>query len=471
MGEEGRNPAERPQAGMLGDAVMPVALLALVVAAWLSFSPALFNDGDTSWHLATGRWILDNGAVPHTDPFSFTHRGHPWTAHEWLVDVAMALASAVAGWGGVALLFSLPIAIALALVGRELARVFPWQRALVVLAFLTAALAPFMLARPHVLGWPLVAVWTLGLLRARERGEAPHLGLALLIALWANLHASFIFALFLAGMFGLEALIASADRKRAFLRWAVFGALAFVSALATPHGLQAFLYPFQVSGMESLALIDEWRATELPEDWLFVIFAIAVGGVAAVRWRHLSLVRLLLLGILAALAFAHSRHQPLFAIISVLLLARSVDGTPHSQSQARAIMALGIGLILVAAVRLAVPLQRTDGRTYPATALAALPPELRSAPVLNSYSFGGPLIHHGIAPFIDGRADMYGDAHTLFHQKMMRGDAQALEQARQRWAIRWTILHPGEPLVRALDRNPRWRRLYADEFAVVHVPR
>jgi hypothetical protein len=471
MGEEGRNPAERPWAGTFGDPFTGVALLALVVAAWLSFSPALFNDGDTSWHLATGRWIVEHGAVPQADPFSFTHRGHPWTAHEWLVDVAMALASAAAGWAGVALLFSLPIALAVALVGRELAQVLPWQRALVVLALLTAVLAPFMLARPHVLSWPMLAIWTIALLRARERGEAPHLALALLIVLWANLHASFIFALFLAGMFGLEALIASADRKRAFLRWALFGALAFACALATPHGLQAFLYPFQVSGMESLSLIDEWRATELPEDWLFVIFACAISVVAALRWRHLSLVRLLLLGILAALASAHSRHQPLFAIVSVLLLARSAAAAPLRQSPARVLLALGIGVTLVAAVRLAIPLQRGDGRTYPATALAALPSELRSAPVLNSYSFGGPLILHEIAPFIDGRADMYGDAHTLFHQRMMRGDVQALEQARQRWGIRWTILHPAEPLVRALDRNPIWRRLYTDEFAVIHVPR
>ncbi len=473
MGKEERKAAARPETGLLHDPFFPIALLSLAVALWLSFAPALFNDGDTSWHLATGRWIIDHSAIPHTDPFSFTHRGQPWTAHEWLVDVLMALASAAAGWAGIAVLFSLPIAAALALVGRELARVLSWQRALVVVALLTAVLAPFMLARPHVLAWPLVAIWTIGLLRARERDEAPPLALALLIALWANLHASFIFALFLAGLFALEALIVSTDRKRAFIRWALFGMLSLACAFATPHGLQALLYPFQVSGMEALSLIDEWRPTNLREDWLFVLLALAIAAVAALRWRQLSPVRFLLVGVLAGLAFLHARHQPLFSIISILLLARSGSHCRSGAGRASpaSLAILGAGLLLAAAVRLAIPLQRSDSATYPATALSKLPPELRRAPALNSYSFGGPLILNGIAPFIDGRADMYGDAHTMTHLAVMGGDLAALERARQRWEIKWSILIPGEPLVQSLDRDPRWRRLYADPYAVIHVRR
>jgi hypothetical protein len=330
-----------------------------------------------------------------------------------------------------------------------------------------------MLARPHVLAWPLIAVWTIGLLRARQQNRAPPLALTLLIVLWANLHASFIFAIFLAAIFAVEALIATPDRKRTFLSWALFGLLAVLGGFCTPHGIQAYLYPIQVSGMESLSLIDEWRPTDIREDWLFVLFAIAVAAVAALRWRQLTLVRFLLLGILAELAFAHSRHQPLFAIISVLMLAYSgVGRSAGSGNQPpRPLAFLATGLLLITGVRLAIPLQRTDTPTYPATALAKLPPELRNEPVLNSYSFGGPLILNGIAPFIDGRADMYGDAHTLTHSAMMRGDLAAVEQARQRWGLRWTILSPQEPLVGLLDRDPSWRRLYADDHAVVHVRR
>ncbi len=33
--------------------------------------------------------------------------------------------------------------------------------------------------------------------------------------------------------------------------------------------------------------------------------------------------------------------------------------------------------------------------------------------MFNGYNFGGPLILAGIKPYIDGRADMYGDAFVL----------------------------------------------------------
>ena len=42
---------------------------------------------DTWWHLATGRWIVQHHAIPHTDPFSYTFFGKPWIAHEYLADV------------------------------------------------------------------------------------------------------------------------------------------------------------------------------------------------------------------------------------------------------------------------------------------------------------------------------------------------------------------------------------------------
>ena len=46
----------------------------------------------------------------------------------------------------------------------------------------------------------------------------------------------------------------------------------------------------------------------------------------------------------------------------------------------------------------------------PVTALAHVPPQLLSQPVFNEYAFGGYLIFKGVKPYVDGRADMYGDA-------------------------------------------------------------
>ena len=72
-------------------------------------------------------------------------------------------------------------------------------------------------------------------------------------------------------------------------------------------------------------------------------------------------------------------------------------------------------------------------------------------------------------PFIDGRADMYGDAMLGLYRKLAAGDPQAIEDALKRYRIAWTIFEPDTAIVAALDREPGWRRLYADRFAVVHM--
>ena len=42
------------------------------------------TDPDVWWHLRTGQLILQNHALFHTDPYSFTRFGQPWIDHEWL---------------------------------------------------------------------------------------------------------------------------------------------------------------------------------------------------------------------------------------------------------------------------------------------------------------------------------------------------------------------------------------------------
>ncbi|HWO48170.1 MAG TPA: hypothetical protein VNM41_08920, partial [Solirubrobacterales bacterium] len=67
------------------------------------------------------------------------------------------------------------------------------------------------------------------------------------------------------------------------------------------------------------------------------------------------------------------------------------------------------------------------------------------------------------------RADMYGDTFTADHNAIVLGDGAAFDRAVQRFGVRWTMLQPGSPLIAVLDRDPRWRRAYADRWAVIHV--
>ncbi|KPF78491.1 hypothetical protein IP88_03575 [alpha proteobacterium AAP81b] len=460
-------PAWRVSPGVL------VALLAaLGFAGWAAFEPRLFNDGDTGWHLATARWMFANGRVPTSDPFSWTALGKPWQAHEWLAEVLLGLGERVGGWRGVALVPGLAIGAMVAIVGAEAARWLDWRKVIIALTLLVGALLPFCLARPHVIAWPLLAGWTVLLLRAREGGHAPPLAAALVMLVWANLHASWLLGLGIAGVFGLEALVAGPDRRGVLIDWGSFGLLSGLAVLLTPQGFEGVTFPFYVSGMQALNIIAEWRPTSFVRYPAFEAWLLALVAVALWRGVRVPVLRLALIVGLMHLAFQHERHQAVLVIVATLLMVRPI-GEGFGRPAPVASLPLGwlpplllAGLI---AMRLAIPTHRPETRANPARAIAAVPASLRAAHVFNSYSIGGTLIFHGIRPFVDGRADLYGDALVKDFWAMHQGDMPRFRSVAAARDIRWTILERKAPLARALDREPGWKRLYADRFAVVHV--
>ncbi|MGA7867214.1 MAG: hypothetical protein WCA23_25040, partial [Stellaceae bacterium] len=111
---------------------------------------------------------------------------------------------------------------------------------------------------------------------------------------------------------------------------------------------------------------------------------------------------------------------------------------------------------------------RSDVAT-PAAALAAVNAAHVTGPVLNDYGFGGYLIFSGIPPFIDGRAELYGDEFIQRYIEAMLLESDELPNLLDQNRIAWTLIAPERPAVPLLDHLPGWRRLYADDVAVVHV--
>ena len=105
----------------------------------------------------------------------------------------------------------------------------------------------------------------------------------------------------------------------------------------------------------------------------------------------------------------------------------------------------------------------------PAAALAHVPRFVRETPVLNDYRFGGYLIWRGVRPFIDSRADLYGDAFLENYAAIVRPDRDALASTLAYYHVRWTIFAAAAPVAAQMDAMPGWHRLYGDGVAVVHV--
>jgi hypothetical protein len=462
--------AEAAVAGEQRRSPLALFVAVLLIPAVLGSSKTIFNDGDVSWHIATGQWILDHRAIPHVDPFSFTWAGKPWVPIEWLAEVIYASAYRLGGYGGVAALVT---AVLMALHAIVYFNAVRWTRlALLPIVAMDFVLIPMLLARPHLLTWPLLALWTWLMLRAREQDRAPPLAAALLMALWANLHGGFVFGLAIAGAFGLEALIVSADKPRVLRQWLVFGLLCVGAVFINGNGVEGVIHPLRFTQLQMLPLIDEWKPSSPARMPFF--FAVLALSLALIAWKRprLPWVRWLLLGGLLALALFQARHQATLAIVAAMVLPA---GFARGEETAWAVdrilsRVVAAGALLLVGVRAAMPLTPPDNDANPWKLIAAVPAGLRSQPVLNGYSMGGPLILSGIRDYIDGRGDMYGDAHVLGFVSISHGNVQAFDEAVRRWNIRWAILpHDSNRLIALLDRSPGWRRIASDKVGVIYV--
>jgi hypothetical protein len=79
------------------------------------------------------------------------------------------------------------------------------------------------------------------------------------------------------------------------------------------------------------------------------------------------------------------------------------------------------------------------------------------------------LIFKGMPSFIDGRIEMYGDAFLRRDLAIEQGAEPALDEALRQYGITWTLLHPDDGAVTALDHLPGWRRAYSGPDAVIHI--
>ena len=461
--------AQAVAAGAKRPSILPLFVALLLIPAVLGSSSMIFNDGDVSWHIATGQWILDHRAIPHADPFSFTWAGKPWVPIEWLAELIYASAYRLAGYGGIAALVTAALMALHAAVYLNSGR---WiGAALLPVVAMDLAIIPTMLARPHLLTWPLLAWWCWLLMRAREQDRAPPLVAALPMIAWANIHGGYIFGLAIAAAFGLEALVSSADKKRALRQWLIFGAACAVAVFINGNGAEGVIHPLRFTQLQMLPLIDEWKPSNPATTPFF--FGVMAVTLALIVWKRARLhwVRWLLLAGLLVLALLQQRHQATLAIVAAMILPQGFAqaGSAKSALDPTLGWVAAAGAALLVAFRAAVPLTPPDNGANPWKLITAIPPELRSRPVLNGYSMGGPLILSGIRPYIDGRGDMYGDELVLGFSRIAHGDSKEFDRAVRQWNIRWAILPNDATSLIALLERSGWTRIAHDKVGVIYV--
>jgi hypothetical protein len=215
--------------------------------------------------------------------------------------------------------------------------------------------------------------------------------------------------------------------------------------------------------------------------WLLTILFASL----SLGWR-LPPTRIGMLLLLVAMALKHARYMELLGAVSSLLLAPSVGlqfarhGAVTKVDRLMAALArpsdwraivIGTIVLVISTVTLRDGNLQPRGASFPAAAVAEVHSKHLKGPVFNSYQFGGYLIFSGIEPFVDGRAELYGDAFVKRYIDAVELTNDQLTELLHDYGIIWTIFVPMTPAVTLMDHLPGWQRLYTDSAAVVHIRR
>jgi hypothetical protein len=313
--------------------------------------------------------------------------------------------------------------------------------------------------------------------------------LPLLMILWVNLHSGYALRLVIVAVYFFE-WVRGQGSGVSTRQLAIIFALCFGAVLFNPNGAAMYVYPFETLTSRAMqAYIQEWFSPDFhqiefqPFAWLLIgtLAAMALAG------KRITLTQTILLAGFSYAALRSARNIPIFALVAAPILAEQLwhliaaRVPPENRRLTRgmaivnwAILAL-IVFASAARVGLIVLNQPAVERAkYPVAAVDFLRTRAPRGALYNEYGWGGYVIwrlYPATRVFIDGRADVYGDAFIEeVYLKAYRGGADWRAPLTQ-YDVRVVLIDPAAPLAAQLARAAEWQRVYVDRQAVVFEKR
>ena len=467
-------------------------LLALVYLLLVSQALLPVEDPDLWWHLRTGDWILQQKAVPVTDPFSTYGNGKPWVAYSWLFDVIVQNLFRMFGLTGIVwftALFALVIALVIHRLVRQAHRNLAEE--VLITAAIMIAIKPLMSPRSWLFSIVFFTLEITALLHYRKsRDSKALLWLPLIFLVWANVHLQFLYGLAVLFLFLLEPYIQNALLKNGLIkdlpplpsptRKVFLIALCCIAAtFVNPYHIYVYKPIFEViRDTKAFDMIMELQSLSFRslEAWVFLLLIAAV--LFAAGWQREK--RLFNLGLLAMaifLAFRAQRDVWVGAVAAALLIADWPS--PQNKQQRLSWSIVGVAGVVIAAGTLYFAQWRDlseknlwthVAKKYPMQAVNFLRQQKMTGPIYNNYDWGGFLIW-SLPEFtvsMDGRSNLHTEKRVEENRKTWWGTPRWSSDSEL--AEAQVVIGPAElPIVSLLKRDNRFVLCYEDRLAAVFV--
>jgi hypothetical protein len=475
------------------------ALLVLFLLTCGAYYSMPLWDSDFWWHVASGRYILQQGTLPDSDPFGVfgagdSVRNDTVLKGQWLGQVLLYQVFAAFGANGVV---ALRVLVLVLCVGLVYVRARLWGAApaalWLVLALVGLNAYGFGGERPQLLSFLFAALFFLCIDLALARRQLRWLlalpGIALI---WANSHGGVILGVVLLGLVSLWQVLPRDAEQRWRLAWLGAWLAVALASLFTPNGIKTYYYLLDLQGSVLQARTSEYisalRLYSLgygwPQLWVYGYFAAALGALWGWRRGHQWL--WLCLGLfLAAISISAYRYFAFFLFLAAPYVAAGLSRGFAVFAAARAAPVAGVVAALLLVLALAVGAGRGllfrggfYAAAYPVRIADFIARQGLHGRAFNSLEWGGYLLWR-LAP----RVQLYIDGRMLDQRRFppYTHILWATPQGRQWFAqagFSLVILpYHGRfdpqryPLLDYLGTRSDWQLAYRDDQGVVFVRR
>jgi hypothetical protein len=444
---------------------------------------------DLAYNVRAGQLMVETRRLLDTDPFTFSAAGQPWLDQQWAAQILLALGYGAVGWAGLAVVRAVLVGVTFWLVQRSCRALGADRRTAAWLALAAFAVSLVSLGlRPQLLGMVLFAAvaW---LLVERDRSRRRIWLIPVLVAIWANVHGSFVFGPALVGVAWLQDVV---TRRPGARRTGVLLIASLMASCLTPFGPSVWGYVLGLSTNPSVrGLITEWQATSpltFPGALLYVS-GIALAVVAG-RWLRGAgrpqagvIVGLAWAAALFVLAATTQRAVAWWALGAPLVVVSLLPARDEREMQATAANGL-IAAALAVLIAILLPIWRPgDPITGPAGLLTDAPAGLTStlavaagpdARLFNAQRWGSWI------EFAVPNARVFVDSRVEALPAAVWADEAAISSGSMRWAEilnRWHVSAVVAsnsdqarllPLIRA---DPGWSEVFSDDDGAIFVRR
>lgn len=248
-----------------------------LVLVFLASSYKVSGDDDFFWHLATGRYIVENKAVPDKDVFGHITSGSEWIPFEWGWDVLTYSLNGIGGYNAILIFRSLAYCLVFFIFFRLFSKFKVNSFLSILLLFgLLVATMDRLSPRPHIITYICFAILLYVLLNYkyidRDKYAKRLYFLPLIFLVWANSHMGvlagglvlFIFTISETIIyFNAKKFVTAESKPLTQAELKKLWIISIVSAavlLINPHGISTYIYAYGHTKMKMLETVNEWRS-------------------------------------------------------------------------------------------------------------------------------------------------------------------------------------------------------------------